>query len=524
MGRGGRGGRRALVAALVVIGCGDSGAGDGSATFSTSSTTTTTTGDASSTTDAGTSAETFVMMTDPGSGGVSVSATTSDETTGTTGEPEPSCGDGAVDAGEECDEGAANDDNGACTSACKLASCGDGFVQPGEGCDDGNDDNSDGCVAGCVPASCGDGYVGPGEACDDPDPEVCTAKCAPPSCGDGAVQAGEECDDGNMLDDDACLSTCLKAKCGDGAVQAGVEACDDGDADESDGCTTLCKAPACDDGIKSGKETDVDCGGGTCSKCQVGAGCSKGPDCATDMCKAGACAVATSCLDLKVSSPMLPTGLYTVDLDGDGPEPPMPVLCEMDTDGGGWTLVQRTVWDSAKTAALFTGYATWYGATVGSPSPGEGYRLAGKFWQGLNVDKRHMLVHRVRKAQSGESCDPLFYVGTDGTFSIDGASATLTGLQATVNMINNTVLSTQNSGPSTSCVTVNGGAPWFYAGCCTTCPTFAGGYWPQPRPMASYTASVLDYYNKVQADVCGGAAAAISNGYYGINDMGYFIR
>ncbi|HRI09069.1 MAG TPA: DUF4215 domain-containing protein [Nannocystaceae bacterium] len=526
---GGVGGLVWLVAATTVPGCGgDSGTGDGSGTLS-GTTTTGTTGTTSTTGETGTSGEsstmdstTFVMMTDPGTSGVSVTGTTG-STSDTTGAPDPFCGDGVMDPGEECDEGAANSDTGSCTSACKLPVCGDGFVQAGEACDDGNDDNGDGCVSGCVAASCGDGYVGPGEACDDPDPQVCTASCALPSCGDGVVQGAEECDDGNGDDTDACLSTCLKATCGDGAVYAGVEACDDGNAVESDGCTSLCEPPACDDGIKSGSESDVDCGG-SCDACAAGQACSKGSECQTNVCKAGVCAVGQSCLEIHASSPMLPSGIYSVDLDGDGPEPQASVFCEMETDGGGWTLVQRTVWDPAETAALFTNYADWHGKTLGSVNPGKGYRLAGKFWMGLNGQKRHMLVHRVRKANSGESCGPLYYVGTDGTYAIDGANAMLTGLQATVNMINNTVLSTQSNGPGSACVTQYGGVPWFYSGCCTTCPTFAGSYWPQPHPMASYTAATLDYNNNVHADVCGGEAAAVSLGYYGINDMGYFIR
>ena len=54
-----------------------------------------------------------------------------------------SCGDGVVDTGEGCDDGANNSDSGTCYTTCILASsCGDGVVDTGEGCDDGAN-NSD---------------------------------------------------------------------------------------------------------------------------------------------------------------------------------------------------------------------------------------------------------------------------------------------------------------------------------------------------------------------------------------------
>ncbi len=56
------------------------------------------------------------------------------------------CGNGLLNDDEECDEGEANADDGACTRACKLAVCGDGLVGPGEGCDGGSTDE---CTADC---------------------------------------------------------------------------------------------------------------------------------------------------------------------------------------------------------------------------------------------------------------------------------------------------------------------------------------------------------------------------------------
>ena len=46
----------------------------------------------------------------------------------------PRCGDGHLDAGEECDDGNAVNNDG-CTNTCRLPACGDGIVQAGEQCD-----------------------------------------------------------------------------------------------------------------------------------------------------------------------------------------------------------------------------------------------------------------------------------------------------------------------------------------------------------------------------------------------------
>lgn len=92
-------------------------------------------------------------------------------------ECKPACGDGVATTGEECDDGAANNDTlyGGCTTMCKYGPyCGDEIVNGEEQCDLGLANNAsygdEGCTSACtVPSRCGDAVIdtGFGEQCDD---------------------------------------------------------------------------------------------------------------------------------------------------------------------------------------------------------------------------------------------------------------------------------------------------------------------------------------------------------------------
>ncbi|HEY0135771.1 MAG TPA: fibrinogen-like YCDxxxxGGGW domain-containing protein, partial [Nannocystis sp.] len=116
--------------------------------------------------------------------------TASTGTTSTTDPPDTtmdggSCGNGSIEAGEECDEGEANANEGTCTKSCKSATCGDGYLQLGAGevCDDGDNDGSyGGCASDCksLGPHCGDGVVTDMvEACDGGDPWNVASGCLP---------------------------------------------------------------------------------------------------------------------------------------------------------------------------------------------------------------------------------------------------------------------------------------------------------------------------------------------------------
>lgn len=126
-----------------------------------------------------------------------------------------------------------------------------------------------------------------------------------PVCGDGNVEGDEECDNGFGNADDAdCTLACKNSVCGDGLVNISEEMCDDaGNADPSDGCIS-CLTPA-------------------------------------------------SCADVLSLAPMAPSGPYFVDVDGLGLTPAIPVYCDMDLAGGGWTLIERSPSDDPIGVALY---------------------------------------------------------------------------------------------------------------------------------------------------------------------------
>ncbi len=208
------------------------------------------------------------------------------------------CGNGIVDAGEQCDDGNSRDTDG-CSECQTLAGwncfvlegstrstcdrCGNRVVRGNEGCDDGNTAAGDGCNSGCQPETasgwvcpgaggpcrnCGDGILQPEEACDPGSAnlaaggcingctEVDTANgwaCPEPNepcerCGNSEVDNHEVCDDGGTSDSDGCRGDCRQieegwfctggldcTQCGNGVVNAG-EDCDDGNFRDGDGC------------------------------------------------------------------------------------------------------------------------------------------------------------------------------------------------------------------------------------------------------------------------------------------------
>ncbi len=98
--------------------------------------------------------------------------------------------------------------------------CGDGVLDAGEQCDDGNTVGGDGCTEECV--------VEDGWGCDG-EPSDCTFLC-----GNGVYDAGEQCDDGNDVDGDGCSASCEIERLALALYSTGV---DDAEIPLADGAT-----------------------------------------------------------------------------------------------------------------------------------------------------------------------------------------------------------------------------------------------------------------------------------------------
>ena len=160
-------------------------------------------------------------------------------------------------AGETC---VAGDVAGTCRGGfCAASSCGNGRIDADEDCDDANVVAGDGCEGDCrfsckVDADCDDGQPCNGdETCDDsahlchsgtaaPDGTACSRAdesdgacrggvCATADCGNATVDEGEDCDDGNTVGDDGCRNDCTytcraDAECDRGTACRGTATCD----------------------------------------------------------------------------------------------------------------------------------------------------------------------------------------------------------------------------------------------------------------------------------------------------------
>ncbi|HPL25785.1 MAG TPA: hypothetical protein PLV44_09170 [Myxococcota bacterium] len=226
-------------------------------------------------------------------------------------DPEAVCGNGVIEAGEQCDGANLNEqtcvtkgfDGGtlSCTADCKF--------------------DTSGCAD--APADCGNGEIDEGEQCDganlneqtcetqgfDGGTLTCTAICQfdttgctkiGPDCGNGEIDAGEQCDGANLNEQTcetqgfdggtlSCTATCqfdttsctkIEPDCGNGQIDAG-EQCDGANLNEQ-----TCETQGFDGGTLSCTSTcqfdTTSCT--TIEKAGVGEPCTSNAECESNMC------------------------------------------------------------------------------------------------------------------------------------------------------------------------------------------------------------------------------------------------
>lgn len=108
------------------------------------------------------------------------------------------------------------------------------------------------------------------------------------------------------------------------------------DAVPMDDGTAADAMTACEAGLSScaGRCVDVSTDFENCSACN--ARCANGQKCASSRCVS-----MPSCAAIHAAFASLPSAVYTLDPDGDGPLPAFSTYCEMVDDEGGWTLALK---------------------------------------------------------------------------------------------------------------------------------------------------------------------------------------
>jgi hypothetical protein len=176
------------------------------------------------------------------------------------------CGNGVLNAGEQCDGAADAACPGQCQPDCSCAGCGNGVVDAGEQCDGSDDALCPGQCLGscqCPAAVCGNGVKEGAEICDGADAPTCPGVCQPnctcgASCGNGVVEGSEQCDGAGSTacPAAACQSDCSCGPyCGDGAIDPG-EQCDGSGTGVCPGtCQADCQcSPICGDDVRQAAE------------------------------------------------------------------------------------------------------------------------------------------------------------------------------------------------------------------------------------------------------------------------------
>ncbi|MFN2378240.1 MAG: metallophosphoesterase [Candidatus Binatia bacterium] len=242
--------------------------------------------------------------------------------------PGATCGNGILEAGEDCDDGnAINTD--ACRNDCTLPFCGDGILDGGEQCDGaalgsascGGCAGAPACTASCTIdlSACTDGICTGSETCGS-----CAADCTGggATCGNGLCEAGDgencltcpaDCNgrQGGKPNARFCCGApggsnnvgCSASQCGSCTTASASSCCGDGlcgGSEDGTSCSRDCgAAPFCGDGACNGAETPCscagDCGAPPASETSCNDGVDNDCDGLTDCSDTAQCSASPSC-------------------------------------------------------------------------------------------------------------------------------------------------------------------------------------------------------------------------------------
>ncbi len=196
----------------------------------------------------------------------------------------PCCGNGTVDSGENCDTAIAAGQPGACPTSCTAPDachtstlsgsactakcvvttitpcCGNGIVEAGENCDKAITSGAGACPTSCTaPDACHTSTLS-GSACT----ANCVVTTITPCCGNGIVEAGENCDKAIISGTGACPTSCNDNNVCTTDTLSGSA------ADCSAKCTFTPIVPCCGNGITENGET---CDGNCPTSCNDNNAC-----------------------------------------------------------------------------------------------------------------------------------------------------------------------------------------------------------------------------------------------------------
>jgi len=228
-----------------------------------------------------------------------------------------------------------------------------------------------------------------------------------------------------------------------------------------------------------------------------------------------------SCADILGAGLSMGTGEYPI-YPGQGHER-FVVECEMELDGGGWTLVQRTTDSWVDSKDLRTDYRTFRDQTVGEPA--SAFRLAGAHWPEL-TSTGQVLVDILPRTDDRAPCDDSLRYRADGLalFAPVDGPAVLETVEQGVPIFDGFELSTTDAGPATGCVNEDDAVPWFLDACCSTCPTISvEDGWNKPVPAADYLHDEADEFGRRVEDVCAGSVDE-HEGFVAATRMSIYLR